>query len=417
MAQRATASTFAIGATLEERKLELMILGEVAQKIGARGLGLDETGLWAFASVAQVVLVGAERPDSDGIDDAERKKIHLGGDGAVAGAEEPLAGLALEPAVRFGFSAGCSHAEIRVCRSFLVYHPGMSDVRKKKRRWLRRTAAITTGLVLGWMAWGWVESTSHADAGQDGPAPIADPSSQVQPKSQLDQEAQTLLNTTLQRATNAYAIPMRVTGTLTGKFDVADQRDERSMTVHGSWARSADGQLKIRHLAEGEIELVNDGQRLWIMQPGSERYLSMPAQHMTQHNDTIALLTQQNPAVIIAALGDARKALLPPNATVTSCEAERGLVRIKSIEDGVAVDSLFDEATGFIVEMRTDFASHLASRGVTGIREAWATVRYEQHQRLENPPEDHFRFTPPPNAIEESIELPKSTSAQPEVTQ
>jgi hypothetical protein len=282
----------------------------------------------------------------------------------------------------------------------------MSDVRKKKRRWLRRSAAIASGLVLGWTAWGWVESASHADAAQIEPAPIDQSTGKLESSQSLTAEAQALLKATLDRASKAYSVPMRVAGKLTGKFDVADQRDERSMNVYGAWKREPDDAIQLRHIAEGEMQFVSDGQRAWMMQPGSGRYLSMPANQIKQHMEVMAMLAQQNPAVMVAAMGDARAALIPAGVIVTSCEAEAGLVRIKSVEEGVVVDSLFDEATGLIVEMRTDFAGHLASRGVTGIREAWASVRYESHDRVEQFPEEEFRFTPPPGAIEESIELP-----------
>lgn len=299
----------------------------------------------------------------------------------------------------------------------------MSDVRKKKRRWLRRTAAIATGLVLGWTAWGWVESASHAEAGQIEqtqitetqiePSPMPGSTGQVESSQPLTDEAQALLKATLDRASKAYAVPMRVAGKLTGKFDVADQRDERSMNVYGAWRREPDDVLRLRHLAEGEMQFVSDGQRAWMMQPGSGRYLSMPANQITKQMEVMAMLTQQNPAVMVAAMGDARAALMPAGVVVMSCEAEAGLVRIKSVEEGVVVDSLFDEATGLIVEVRTDFAGHLASRGVSGIREAWASVRYESHERVEQFPEEEFRFTPPPGAIEESIELPKAPDTAP----
>ena len=102
-----------IALPLHHAERHLPVVGLIAQEIAARGFALDEAGLRQLVLHDEIVVVRPKEPGADGVDDAQRLEPHLGGDAAIAHAEQPAAGFFLQRLVKFGFTGHGAHSFAR----------------------------------------------------------------------------------------------------------------------------------------------------------------------------------------------------------------------------------------------------------------------------------------------------------------
>lgn len=215
----------------------------------------------------------------------------------------------------------------------------------------------------------------------------------------------------LERVTVAYASqPIEISGTFEQDFDVQGTIKQERLALSGI----AHSRGCFRHVAGEAMMMVADGRSITLFDPRSTVYQTdalSPDGNLP--GELLEILALQNPAIAVAATGDAAVALIPRDAKteVVPPDAEEGgqaFARLRINHNGMQAELWIRERDGRIDRVHYDFSDALKAQGAMDVIRATATIRYGETKTPadEQVKRSNFEFRPPSGARNASADPP-----------
>jgi thiol-disulfide isomerase/thioredoxin len=216
----------------------------------------------------------------------------------------------------------------------------------------------------------------------------------------IDPAAQALLT----KVAAAYATqPLVVEGSLSIDFDVAGMKQQRTSKLAGS----AISPTQFKHEIEGEVQIVVDGESSNILDLKQNQYLTTKlekAANIESDKLVIAMLREQNPALLLSVTGGASQLLFVngESVTVDAGASTAELDVLLATGEKELTRYYVEKATGRIERVEVDFRGVLEREGASQIKSASAVIRYTKTDLTSTASAASFAFKPPADAIEAS---------------
>lgn len=229
-------------------------------------------------------------------------------------------------------------------------------------------------------------------------APTTAPSTQAV----IDPAAMPVVN----RLAAAYAKrPIRITGSLSIDFDVAEIKQQRTQKL----AASVLSPMQFSHDIENELQIVGDGKQITVLDRRSNQYMTRkpdsPEQGIEAQPFLVAMLREQNPGLLLA-LSDGSTQLLFAGKRVSLVESKDGIDVLAVSDEEITSRWSVKTASGEIERIEMDFKSSLEKQGATQVRRAQSTLQFEPADHSPQLDGAAFAFRAPPDAIEAQEQTP-----------